>query len=946
MGRGTIFHSAFIPLSKGAKIHGSGTFGCLSVYCTTGQGNAEGTIRPVVFGLDSNRRGKNLIKDYRFVKMGTGKWRRLVGRFELLRPGTAYIAGFQILKDVPLVLDAAQLETNHLPWTASSYIPTGNGPAKRAVEVCRVGASTFPISRGTVSFWHRPTNPYYRMGYLFVHGPFDNKDRLYLHGGAAFLGMQRSRWAKRIDHLPDADGWHLLALTWDGKNAIQYFDGLEFGEKEGPFTYSGLEKFGGHFLLGSNGGAHDVGSEGVIADLYVWNSPLTADEVLRIWKGERIGSSIRSVAKKGSDPPVSGGAKNEIAAPASRETNPPRSDGPVSEKPPLRRPPGESPSATFELSSKARTTVGIYDLDGTLHRQLLLGEVKDAGKHRLLWDGRNDNGQMLPAGDYEYRVVSNNLAAEWKETVGNSGDPPWGKTAVRGGLFKALEKVGNDIVATNPLAEGNHGVQRFDPNGRVVWTSEIDPVYAYMTALAADEDFVYIAGLIRNERDARGQLYREVVWRLDAATGRNSPWKQGNVIDLNEARVAPPGRRLFDQYHNGDERYKDPLPGFEIHDMEVAGGRLYISFRREGSIRVLDLETGKLETLIKGIPAPKGIAVHGQSLFVVSRKKVLRFSLRGEPTGTAIEGLEAPYEVETDSAENLYVTDLGDSQQVKVFSRDGRLQRTFGRSRGGRIKDGSTERLFLPTGIAVHEGGRAAVADFGNGRIVTYDDRGKRGLTIEAAGFGGMDGGVSFVPGDPKMLFMSNIHVFGTLRNLNIVAYRTAAAGGNWETVYRWPDVTPVFSQEPLYARKLRNGRTYLFLLARSPSWFELMPDGRLAFCGALLHPLDYRTDTTLSPAVKKAAKSLGLLNDAGLPRCRMSWIDHNRNLKLEEGEITLQESDTRPFYTVNDASVSTEGSLHLKDYLTSTYWRFDLRGFDAAGNPLYDWESAKKYGI
>jgi len=155
-----------------------------------------------------------------------------------------------------------------------------------------------------------------------------------------------------------------------------------------------------------------------------------------------------------------------------------------------------------------------------------------------------------------------------------------------------------------------------------------------------------------------------------------------------------------------------------------------------------------------------------------------------------------------------------------------------------------------------------------------------------------------------------------------------------------------VFSQEPLYARKLRNGRTYLFLLARSPSWFELMPDGRLAFCGALLHPLDYRTDTTLSPAVKKAAKSLGLLNDAGLPRCRMSWIDHNRNLKLEEGEITLQESDTRPFYTVNDASVSTEGSLHLKDYLTSTYWRFDLRGFDAAGNPLYDWESAKKYGI
>ena len=54
--------------------------------------------------------------------------------------------------------------------------------------------------------------------------------------------------------------------------------------------------------------------------------------------------------------------------------------------------------------------VGIYDARGRRVRQY---EAKDlgAGQHLLLWDGRNEQGKRISAGNYFYRVSVNGQEA-------------------------------------------------------------------------------------------------------------------------------------------------------------------------------------------------------------------------------------------------------------------------------------------------------------------------------------------------------------------------------------------------------------------------------------------------------------------------------------------------------------------------------------------------------
>jgi len=70
------------------------------------------------------------------------------------------------------------------------------------------------------------------------------------------------------------------------------------------------------------------------------------------------------------------------------------------------------------------------------------------------------------------------------------------------------------------------------------------------------------------------------------------------------------------------------------------------------------------------------------------------------------EGLVAPWHVAVDSQGSLYVSDLGNSQQIKVFSPDGKLQRAMGKA-GGRVWSGAYDpsSFLLPSGVAIDSQG-------------------------------------------------------------------------------------------------------------------------------------------------------------------------------------------------------------------------------------------------
>ena len=874
-------------------------FGCLSVYL---RGGAEETrkVRLWVSALDEAGRGPNLVRECRFVERPDSRWVRLVGTFGVPRPGLRYEAGLSTVRPVDgVVADAAQLEVGRFPWRVSSYVPTGDGPAKRGKDRLEVKTPAFPLAAGSVLVWFRCSNPYGRTGFIAMHGPIRDGSRVYVGGEGGCLGQTLVKLRRQFQHLSaPAAGWHSPALTWAEGRGTAYLDGEENSVHEGAFDCEPIREYAGGFLIGGDSPRY-LGPEGLIEQVEVYDVALS---------GEQLQARIRPGAAAVSDP-VPG--------------------LPVS----------------YTVPAAGRVSVGIYDAEERLCRQLVLGEQREPGEYTTPWDGRDDAGRLLPAGSYGVRGVVNSLRSEWRLSIGNSGDPPWGDTKVRGGLFRMVAACGPNIVAGNPTLEGNRGVQMYAPDGRVLWTSEYDPVYGDMTALTCDARFVYVVGLVRNEKNARGgAVYREVLWRLDARNGKVVPWPDGSKAKrLNESREAGEGRTLWHRAMTGESRYTDPFRYLDVADIELLGDRLYVPFRREDLIRVVDRATGEVLAELGGIKAPLGLAVTPDSLWVSSDGAVVCLTHGGRRTAAFSAGLQAPHDVEVTPDGEIAVTDLGTSQQVKFYSRDGVLSRSLGAPFSA-VKDGRLDRLLFPTGLAFDAAGRTVVADMGNGRLVYYDAEGELVRRVNAHGFGGIDGGVSFVPGDPGRLYTSNVNIRLPWCSHGIVAYEVDWEAGTWRVARRWPDITPVFAKETLIARRLPNGRLYLFLLTRLPCVYEVDAAGTLTLCSVILHPQRYpiKRGGLRRPHIHREAQELGLLNEDGYWRCRMVWTDADRDGHMAKGEVRLLEEATDELYSVNDAEVDGRGNLYLGDLFTHTIVRFEMTGFDAVGNPVYDWGATR----
>ncbi len=56
-------------------------------------------------------------------------------------------------------------------------------------------------------------------------------------------------------------------------------------------------------------------------------------------------------------------------------------------------------TVSFELPSRQSVHLGIFDLSGRLCRTMLEGGL-DAGRHDLVWDGRDDEGRTVASGIY------------------------------------------------------------------------------------------------------------------------------------------------------------------------------------------------------------------------------------------------------------------------------------------------------------------------------------------------------------------------------------------------------------------------------------------------------------------------------------------------------------------------------------------------------------------
>jgi len=72
---------------------------------------------------------------------------------------------------------------------------------------------------------------------------------------------------------------------------------------------------------------------------------------------------------------------------------------------------------SFALAASQNVSLKIYDLKGSIVRTLLDEVVVSTDQHEVIWDGRDDHGQLVPAGVYVYRLEAETFSAAKRMTL-------------------------------------------------------------------------------------------------------------------------------------------------------------------------------------------------------------------------------------------------------------------------------------------------------------------------------------------------------------------------------------------------------------------------------------------------------------------------------------------------------------------------------------------------
>jgi len=338
----------------------------------------------------------------------------------------------------------------------------------------------------------------------------------------------------------------------------------------------------------------------------------------------------------------------------------------------------------YTLPQDSQVTIQLMDKDNYVRRILVAEGDRRAGENVELWDGMDDQGKPLPAGEYTWKGIAHQpITQKFLFSPHNSGNPPYktddGKGAWGGDHGTPQEACafpGGVILAWN-AAEAGFGIIRTDLNGNKQWGSNHCATY-----LATDGKRFFAAG-------DEGFSQHSGVEVLDVADGR--PLNFGNGTPY---LLPPPG----------DEK-NNAVTGIAYQD-----GTIYVSLNQRNLVAYYDAQSGALKGTWN-VPSPGRLAALPQGgLVVISEKKLVTLK-DGTVTPLAADHLDAPQGVAA-GADGIYVTNAGKLQNVSVFDLTGKYLRSIGKA-GGRPQVGHYESdgILEPGGITLDVNGHLWVAE-------------------------------------------------------------------------------------------------------------------------------------------------------------------------------------------------------------------------------------------
>lgn len=514
----------------------------------------------------------------------------------------------------------------------------------------------------------------------------------------------------------------------------------------------------------------------------------------------------------------------------------------------------------FDQPVDGKASIVIEDSQGHRVRNLISGKPLTIGKHRIEWDGLDEQGNVVTSGTYRWRAVSHpGITPHYLFSFYNHGRPPW-----RNGTPSSnwLADHSNPVAATTygdrvylgaPIAESGHNIVQLnlagEKTGHVSFPTMVGIGKLF---LAADADCFYaiMEGSTTYEQpavlpDGHWQLRRPLNVLRWTTDGNPKPYK------------GPRGEKVITQNlftGTGSQPKKNmklPAPD-NLAGAALLNGMLYISLKQENRIVRMDVTNGDILGEI-ALPNPGLLATDGKGLLIALSGTSL---VRIEPGTYRITPLFAPKlsplpetgspEVEfygfiganptgmaVNEAGEIFLSDNGVDQDIKVFDFHGRLLRQIGKT-GGRPLNGpwDSKGVYQPHGIAV---------DRKNQLWITETDTFPRRNSVWDAGTGALVQeifGPSFYGAD-LCSFDSADHT------------RWVAAGEQWKLDFDKKTATPVSTlYHQTKAGQLQSsmmgkywnfyhhdGRTFLISYGEGQSIYELRADGSLklwAFCASL----------------------------------------------------------------------------------------------------------------
>ena len=399
---------------------------------------------------------------------------------------------------------------------------------------------------------------------------------------------------------------------------------------------------------------------------------------------------------------------------------------------------------SFEMPYDGFATIVVEDDKGNRVKNLVSDAPFRKGRNTVYWDATDDLGRDHDAAEHGlYNVPESPVAPGtyvarglthakitpvYEFSIYSPGDPPWCTPDHRGAWLanhsqpvtacylppRGRREKGVMALGAN-ITEGPDGLIFVNPDtggkeGGIKW---IGGAWTGANCLAFDS---------AENRCPRHDYYvGSVCW--DGSGGyefRLTALKE----DGGEERLALLPLKATEE-HGGKP--------FVTGGLAAHGGKVVVALTPLDRLAVYDMPAEPPAELLRPsreIPlrAPGGVAFGPDgALYAVGGGKVVRVDLATGAVADAIaSGLDDPAGLAVGPDGTFYVTDQGDAQQVKVFSKSGRLLRAIGRP--GPCASGKYDPLHMnhPCGIALDPKGRVWVTenDFLPKRTSVWDPAG------------------------------------------------------------------------------------------------------------------------------------------------------------------------------------------------------------------------------